>query len=342
MTSFTGLDEDAALLQQRIERFHTVRERILRQVREVIVGQHEVVEQILIALFVGGHCLMTGMPGTAKTLMVRTMAEALGLEFRRIQFTPDLMPSDITGTDIIEEDLETGHRKWTFVEGPIFGNILLADEINRTPPKTQSALLEAMQEHSCTVRGHIYRLPAPFFVLATQNPIELEGTYSLPEAQLDRFLFNALLEDLSAEDELKVIDRTTTTRQTKVEAVTSAEDLLDFQQLVRMVPIAETISRYVISLVRATRPKNETAPAFIKKYVNYGASVRAAQFIVLAAKARALSHKRYHVTYDDITAVTIPVLRHRVLLNFHAESDRTDTDEILKQLVAHVPRPSER
>jgi MoxR-like ATPase len=342
MTSFTGLDEDAALLQQRIERFHAVREQILRQVREVIVGQHDVVEQILIALFVGGHCLMTGMPGTAKTLMVRTMAEALGLEFRRIQFTPDLMPSDITGTDIIEEDLETGHRKWTFVEGPIFGNILLADEINRTPPKTQSALLEAMQEHSCTVRGHIYRLPAPFFVLATQNPIELEGTYSLPEAQLDRFLFNALLEDLSAEDELKVIDRTTTTRQTKVEAVTSAEDLLDFQQLVRMVPIAETISRYVINLVRATRPKNETAPDFIKKYVNYGASVRAAQFIVLAAKARALSHKRYHVTYDDITAVTIPVLRHRVLLNFHAESDRTDTDEILKQLMAHVPRPSER
>jgi MoxR-like ATPase len=342
MTSFTGLDEDAALLQQRIERFHAVREQILRQVREVIVGHHDVVEQILIALFVGGHCLMTGMPGTAKTLMVRTMAEALGLEFRRIQFTPDLMPSDITGTDIIEEDLETGHRKWTFVEGPIFGNILLADEINRTPPKTQSALLEAMQEHSCTVRGHIYRLPAPFFVLATQNPIELEGTYSLPEAQLDRFLFNALLEDLSAEDELKVIDRTTTTRQTKVEAVTSAEDLLDFQQLVRMVPIAETISRYVINLVRATRPKNETAPDFIKKYVNYGASVRAAQFIVLAAKARALSHKRYHVTYDDITAVTIPVLRHRVLLNFHAESDRTDTDEILKQLMAHVPRPSER
>jgi MoxR-like ATPase len=342
MISFTGLDEDAALLQQRIERFHDVREQILRQVREVIVGQHDVVEQILIALFVGGHCLMTGMPGTAKTLMVRTMAEALGLEFRRIQFTPDLMPSDITGTDIIEEDLETGHRKWTFVEGPIFGNILLADEINRTPPKTQSALLEAMQEHSCTVRGHIYRLPAPFFVLATQNPIELEGTYSLPEAQLDRFLFNALLDDLSAEDELKVIDRTTTTRQTKVEAVTSAEDLLDFQQLVRMVPIAETISRYVISLVRATRPKNETAPAFIKKYVNYGASVRAAQFIVLAAKARALSHRRYHVTYEDITAVALPVLRHRVLLNFHAESDRTDTDEILKQLVAHVPRPSER
>jgi MoxR-like ATPase len=341
MVSFSGLDQDAVLLQQRIERFHAVRDGILRQVREVIVGQHDVLDQILIALFVGGHCLLTGMPGTAKTLMVRTMADALGLEFKRIQFTPDLMPSDITGTDIIEEDLETGHRKWTFVEGPIFGNILLADEINRTPPKTQSALLEAMQEHSCTVRGHIYQLPSPFFVLATQNPIELEGTYPLPEAQLDRFLFNSVLEDLSAEDELRVIDRTTATRTTNVEAVTSAEDLLDFQQLVRMVPIAETLSRYVVSLVRATRPKSELAPDFVKKYANYGASVRAAQFIVLAAKARALSHKRYHVTYEDITAIVVPVLRHRVLLNFHAESDRIDTDGIIKQLLAYVPRPRE-
>jgi len=341
MVAFSGLDEDAALLQQRIGHFHNVREEILRQVREVIVGQQEVLDQILIALFVGGHCLLTGMPGTAKTLMVRSMADALGLEFRRIQFTPDLMPSDITGTDIIEEDLATGHRKWTFVEGPIFGNILLADEINRTPPKTQSALLEAMQEHSCTVRGHIYQLPAPFFVLATQNPIELEGTYPLPEAQLDRFLFNSILGDLSADDELRVIDRTTTTHQTKIEAVTSAEDLLDFQQLVRMVPIAETLSRYIVSLVRATRPKNESAPDFVKKYANYGASVRAAQFIVLAAKARALSHKRYHVTYEDITAMVLPVLRHRILLNFHAESDRVDADDILRQLLSHVPRPRE-
>jgi MoxR-like ATPase len=341
MVSFSGLDQDAALLQQRIERFHSVREQILKQVREVIVGQQEVLDQILIALFVGGHCLMTGMPGTAKTLMVRTIADALGLEFRRIQFTPDLMPSDITGTDIIEEDLETGHRKWTFVEGPIFGNILLADEINRTPPKTQSALLEAMQEHACTVRGNHYCLPEPFFVLATQNPIELEGTYQLPEAQLDRFLFNSILDDLSADDEWRVIDRTTATRQVQVQAVTSAEDLLDFQQLVRMVPIAETLGRYVIRLVRATRPKNESAPDFIKKYANFGASVRAAQFIVLAAKARALSHKRYHVTYDDVTAMVVPVLRHRVLLNFHAESDHVEPDTILKQLIAHVPRPRE-
>jgi MoxR-like ATPase len=341
MIPLSGLDQDAALLHQRIEHFHAVREGILRQVREVIVGQQEVLDQILIALFVGGHCLLTGMPGTAKTLMVRTMADALGLEFKRIQFTPDLMPSDITGTDIIEEDLETGRRKWTFVQGPIFGNVLLADEINRTPPKTQSALLEAMQEHSCTVRGNLYRLPEPFFVLATQNPIELEGTYPLPEAQLDRFLFNSVLEDLSAEDELKVVDWTTATRDTNVKPVTSADDLLDFQQLVRMVPVADALARYVVSLVRATRPKSEHAPDFIRKYANYGASVRAAQFIVLAAKARALSHKRYHVTYEDVTAMVVPVLRHRILLNFHAESDRIDSDEILNRLVAQVPRPKE-
>jgi MoxR-like ATPase len=281
------------------------------------------------------------MPGTAKTLMVRTIAEALGLEFRRIQFTPDLMPSDITGTDIIEEDLATGHRKWTFVPGPIFGNILLADEINRTPPKTQSALLEAMQEHSCTVRGHIYPLPAPFFVLATQNPIELEGTYPLPEAQLDRFLFNAILDYLSADEELKVLSLTTTTHTPKVRAVTSAEEMLDFQQLVRMVPIADSVARYVINLVRATRHKSGNAPDFVKKYVNYGGSVRAAQFIVLAAKARALSKKRYHVTYEDITSLLIPVLRHRILLNFHAESERIDTDEILRRLLEHMPPPKE-
>ena len=341
MTAFADLNQDAAQLQQRIERFHAVREGIVKQVREVIVGQDEVLDQVLIALFVGGHCLLTGMPGTAKTLLVRTIAEALGLEFRRIQFTPDLMPSDITGTDIIEEDVTTGHRKWTFVEGPIFGNIVLADEINRTPPKTQAALLEAMQERSCTVRGHVYRLPAPFFVLATQNPIELEGTYPLPEAQLDRFLFNAILDYLSADDELKVVDLTTANRAPKITPVTSAEELLDFQQLVRMVPIAESLARYVVSLVRATRHKSENAPDFVKKYVNYGGSLRAAQFIVLAAKARALARKRYNVTYDDITAVTVPVLRHRILLNFHAESERIDTDQILQQLLAHVPRPRE-
>jgi len=306
----------------------------------VIVGQEEVLDQILISLFVGGHCLITGLPGTAKTLMVRTIARTLGLVFTRIQFTPDLMPSDITGTDIIEEDPTTGHRRWTFVQGPIFGNIVLADEINRTPPKTQAALLEAMQELSCTVRGNHYPLPLPFFVLATQNPIELEGTYPLPEAQLDRFLFNTLLGYLSAEDEAKVIDLTTTTRVAKVEAVTNAEEMLEFQGLVRMVPIADSLARYVVSLVRATRPKSGTAPDFVKKYVNYGASVRAAQFIVLAAKARALAHRRYHVTYEDVRALATPVLRHRILLNFHAESDRIDSDEILHRLLEQMPPPA--
>jgi len=334
------LNLDSAELKKRIERFQLVRENILTQVREVIVGQEEVLDQILTALFVGGHCLITGLPGTAKTLMVRTIAQTLGLIFKRIQFTPDLMPSDITGTDIIEEDAATGRRRWTFVQGPIFGNILLADEINRTPPKTQAALLEAMQELSCTVRGNHYMLPAPFFVLATQNPIELEGTYPLPEAQLDRFLFNTVLDYLSAEDEIKVVDLTTTTRVAQVEPVTNAEEILDFQQLVRMVPIGESIAKYVVALVRATRQNSGSAPDFVQKYVNYGASVRAAQFIVLAAKARALSRRRYHVSYEDVTSLAIPVLRHRILLNFHAESDRIDSDEILRRLLAHMPPPT--
>src|SRR5579871_667467 len=327
------------VLRSRIDRFRQVQGEIVRQVRRVIVGQEEVLDQVMISLFVGGHCLITGLPGTAKTLLVRTMAQTLGLIFRRIQFTPDLMPSDITGTDIIEEDPATGRRTWTFVEGPIFGNVLLADEINRTPPKTQSALLEAMQERSCTVRGNIYTLPSPFFVLATQNPIELEGTYPLPEAQLDRFLFNTVLDYLSAAEEVKVVDLTTTTRVAQVEAVTSATEILDFQQLVRMVPIGESLAQYVVNLVRATRHNSGAAPEFIKKYVNYGASVRAAQFIVLASKARALAHRRYHVAYEDILALAIPVLRHRILLNFHAESDRVDSDEILRQLL-HIPPPS--
>src|ERR1700726_5013820 len=225
MSTTVASDLSSDDLRERVERFHVVRDRILGQVRKVIVGQDEVLEQILIALFVGGHCLITGLPGTAKTLMVRTIAQTLGLVFKRIQFTPDLMPSDITGTDIIEEDPTTGHRRWTFVQGPIFGNILLADEINRTPPKTQSALLEAMQEVACTVRGHRYQLPSPFFVLATQNPIELEGTYPLPEAQLDRFLFNTVLDYLSAEDEVKVVDLTTTTKSAKIDPVTNAEEI---------------------------------------------------------------------------------------------------------------------
>ncbi len=329
----------SAELKERIDRFQEVRNSIVREVHKAIVGQEEVIEQVLISLFVGGHCLITGLPGTAKTLLVRTLAQTLGLVFKRIQFTPDLMPSDITGTDIIEEDTTTGHRTWTFVPGPIFSNVLLADEINRTPPKTQSALLEAMQELSCTVRGHQYKINAPFFVLATQNPIELEGTYPLPEAQLDRFLFNTILDYLSAEDEVKVVDLTTTTTTAQVNTVTNPEEILDFQQLVRMVPIADSVARYAVELVRATRPNDPSAPDFVKNYVNFGASVRAAQFVVLAAKARSLMRNRYHVAYEDVRALAAPILRHRILLNFHAESERLDSDAILKRLLESKPEP---
>src|SRR5215469_6070397 len=338
-TTATTTQMDPEVLRTRIERFRQVQSEIVTQVRRVIVGQEEVLEQVMIALFVGGHCLITGLPGTAKTLLVRTLAQTLGLIFKRIQFTPDLMPSDITGTDIIEEDPTTGHRTWTFVRGPIFANILLADEINRTPPKTQSALLEAMQELSCTVRGNNYKLPSPFFVLATQNPIELEGTYPLPEAQLDRFLFNTVLGYLTAQEELDVIDLTTTTHVAQADPVTNSAEILDFQQLVRMVPIGESVARYAIEMVRATRSSDDSAPDFVKKYVNYGASVRAAQFLVLAAKARALMKGRYHVTYEDIRALFTPVLRHRILLNFHAESDRLRQDDILKKLLDWKPSP---
>jgi MoxR-like ATPase len=332
---------DTTDVQDRIMRFRKVQEGIVSQIHNVIVGQHEVIEQVLIGLFVGGHCLITGLPGTAKTLLVRTIGQILGLDFKRIQFTPDLMPSDITGTDIIEEDPTSGRRTWTFVPGPIFANILLADEINRTPPKTQSALLEAMQELSCTVRGNQYKIRPPFFVLATQNPIELEGTYPLPEAQLDRFIFNVMLDYLSAEDEMQVLDLTTTTHQSKVEPVTTPEEILDFQRLVRMVPIATSVARYAVNIVRATRSTDETAPDFVKKYVNFGASVRAAQNLVLAAKARALMQKRVHVSYQDIQALTRPILRHRILLNFQAESDKLTQDDILKKLLDSMPPPKE-
>jgi MoxR-like ATPase len=325
---------DSAEVKDRVARFQQAQNRIKQEVHKVIVGQDDVIENVLISLFVGGHCLLTGLPGTAKTLLVRTLARALGLKFNRIQFTPDLMPSDITGTDIIEENKSTGQRTWTFVPGPIFSNVLLADEINRTPPKTQSALLEAMQELTCTVRGNQYKIAPPFFVLATQNPIELEGTYPLPEAQLDRFLFNAVLDYLPAEDEMKVVDLTTTTSSAEADTVTSGEEVRDFQQLVRMTPIAESVARYAVDVVRATRPSvNGEAPDFVKKYVNFGASVRAAQFLVLASKARALMHGRFHVAYEDIRALAAPILRHRVLLNFHAESDKVNTDEIIRRLL---------
>jgi MoxR-like ATPase len=335
-TTFT----DSAELKNLIKSFQQAHTAITREVRKVIVGQEEVIESLLISLFVGGHCLITGLPGTAKTSLVRTIAQTLGLKFKRIQFTPDLMPSDITGTDIIEEDPTTGRRTWTFVPGPIFTNVLLADEINRTPPKTQSALLEAMQELSCTVRGQQYRLDPPFFVLATQNPIELEGTYPLPEAQLDRFLFNAVLDYLPADEELRVVDLTTTNELPQADVVTNADEILQFQRLVRMTPVSESVARYAVEMVRATRPlSNGDSPDFVKKYVNFGASVRAAQFLVLAGKARALMHGRYHVSYEDVRALVVPIMRHRILLNFHAESERIDSAEILRRLLEAKPAP---
>ncbi len=332
---------DTTEIKALVDRFSTVQKVLVQEVRKVIIGQDEVLEQVQIALFVGGHCLITGLPGTAKTLLVRTLADSLGLKFTRIQFTPDLMPSDITGTDIIEEDQSTGRRNWTFVPGPIFGNVVLADEINRTPPKTQSALLEAMQERTVTVRGNHHKLPSPFFVLATQNPIELEGTYPLPEAQLDRFLFNTILDYLGAEEELKVISMTTKTTTGKAEAITTAEEMLSFQTLVRMVPIADSVARYAVALVRASRHSDPSAPDFVRKYVNFGASVRGIQNLVLASKARALMKGRYHVTFEDVQKLYAPILRHRILLNFQAESDKLTPDSLLERLIAHVPVPKE-
>jgi MoxR-like ATPase len=317
-----------------VSRFHDRLGKIRTEVRKVIVGQEDVVEHLLLTLLVGGHCLITGMPGTAKTLLVRTLANSLGLSFKRIQFTPDLMPTDVTGTDIIEDDITTGHRRWTFVPGPIFANVLLADEINRTPPKTQAALLEAMQEQSATVRGTTHTLAPPFFVLATQNPIELEGTYPLPEAQLDRFLFNVLLDYLSADNEMQVVDRNTSrVGLPQVDACTNAEEIISFQWLVRQVPVSEPVLRQAVALVRATRPSEPNAPEIVRRYVRYGASVRATQFLCLSAKARALMQGRYHVTVEDLHDLALPVLRHRVLTNYQAESDGKSVDEVLRELI---------
>ncbi len=328
-----GTDETREL----IERFRAATTGLRQEVGRVIVGQADVVEHLLVTLLVGGHCLITGLPGTAKTLLVRTLADALGLDFKRIQFTPDLMPTDVTGTDILEEDTASGHRSWTFVPGPIFTNVLLADEINRTPPKTQAALLEAMQENSVTIRGAQHVLAPPFFVLATQNPIELEGTYPLPEAQLDRFLFNVLLDYLDGDEEMAVVDRFTTRVDIPaVTACTNAEEIVRFQWLVRQMPVAESVNRVAVDLVRATRPTDPSAPEVVRRYVNYGASVRATMFLNLAAKARALLEGRYHVMSEDIHAMALPVLRHRVLLNYFAESDGKTVDDVLTAMLTEV------
>jgi len=334
--ALAGLDDGALA-----DRLHAAGGRITAELRKVIVGQDAVVEQALIALFAGGNCLLVGVPGLAKTLLISTMARALDLKFSRIQFTPDLMPSDVTGTDVIQDDPATGQRRLAFMPGPVFGNVLLADEVNRTPPKTQSALLEAMQEKRVTVQGRTYELDPPFFVFATQNPIELEGTYPLPEAQLDRFMLEVLLDYLPEEDEVAVVKATTALPPEAVQPVVSKAEILAFQKVVRRVPVADAVTRYAVTLVRTSRP-GPTAPDFIKSYVNYGASVRAAQALILGAKARALLQGRAHVGYEDVQALARPVLRHRLILNFQAQSEKVTTDRIIEQLVAAVPTPKSK
>src|SRR6266850_5846454 len=315
------------------------REQIVRELRKVIIGQEEVIKQVLNTLFVGGNSLIVGAPGLAKTLLIHTMAQVLQLKFSRIQFTPDLMPSDITGTDLVQEDPATGRRQMVFAPGPIFSNIVLADEINRTPPKTQSALLEAMQEHRVTIQGRTYVLDEPFYVFATQNPIELEGTYPLPEAQLDRFMFHIVIEHPPEDEELEVVRATTAIIDPHFTRPVSGSDLVAFQRLVRRVPVAEPVMRYALTLARTSRPQSKQAPETVKKFVAFGASVRAAQYLVLGAKARALTSGRYHVSFEDIRAMAHPVLRHRVLTNFRAESEGITTDSIVDDLLSAVPVP---
>src|SRR6187549_1743111 len=338
VTNTIDLDspDDVALA----DRMKSGRDQIVAELRKAIVGQDEVVGQVLLTLFVGGNSLIVGVPGLAKTLLIATLAKVVDLKFTRIQFTPDLMPSDITGTDIIQEDTTTGKRQMVFAPGPIFANIVLTDEINRTPPKTQAALLEAMQEHRVTIQGRTYQLEEPFYVFATQNPIELEGTYPLPEAQLDRFMFHIVIEHPPEEEELEVVRATTAIIDPHFQRPVSGADLVAFQRLVRRVPVADPVLRYALSLVRTSRPKAKNAPESVKKWVAFGASVRAAQFLVLGAKAKALTNGRYHVSFDDIRAMAHPVMRHRVLTNFRAESEGVTTDSIIDELVERVPVPA--
>ncbi len=336
-TGMVDLDsaDDVALA----DKMNAGRKQIIAELEKRIVGQKDVVELVLMTLFVGGNSLIVGVPGLAKTLLIATLAQVLDLKFNRIQFTPDLMPSDITGTDIINEDASTGRRQMVFAPGPIFANIVLADEINRTPPKTQSALLEAMQEHRVTIQGRTYDLAEPFFVFATQNPIELEGTYPLPEAQLDRFMFHIVIEHPPEDEEFEVVRVTTAIIDPHYNRPVSGNDLIAFQRLVRRVPVAEPVMRYALNLVRTSRPKSKQAPESVKKYVAFGASVRAAQYLVLGAKARALTSGRYHVSFEDIRALAHPVLRHRVLTNFRAESEGVTTDSLIDELLSAVPTP---
>jgi len=322
---------------QAVQQLHEAYGRIVAELSKVIVGQEGVIEQILIGLFAKGHCLLVGVPGLAKTLMIRSLADALNLKFSRIQFTPDLMPSDITGTEVIQEDRQSGVREFKFLPGPIFGNIILADEINRTPPKTQAALLEAMQEHQVTVGGDKHKLAEPFFVLATQNPIEQEGTYPLPEAQLDRFMFNVRIDYPSEEEELQIVKQTTADVEAKIEPTLGAAEILALQKIVRRVPVADHVARYALQFARRSRPDQPDAPDFVRNYVRWGAGPRASQYLVLGAKARAVLHGRYYASSDDVLAVAQPVLRHRIMTNFNAEADNVKPDDIVQRLAAIIP-----
>jgi MoxR-like ATPase len=333
-------DTDAYENERRVvEKVHESRGRIEHELGKVIVGQKEATQQILISLFAGGHCLITGAPGLAKTLLVRTIAQVFHLKFQRIQFTPDLMPADITGTEILEETGD-GRRRMQFVKGAIFANVILADEINRTPPKTQAALLEAMQEHQVTAAGVRYPLEEPFFVLATQNPIEMEGTYPLPEAQLDRFFFNVIVDYLPEDDEVAVVRQTTSRRPEAIAPLFTGSDVIEFHEVVRKVPVAEDVVRYAVRLAAASRP-GAGAPSFVTDWVSWGAGLRAAQSLVLGAKARALLSGRFHVSPDDIRALAHPTLRHRVLLGYRAEADGVTVDSVIDRLLEHVKGPSQ-
>ncbi len=332
VTPLTDADESEL---QVLEMVRTGRQRIRAELAKTIVGQNEAVEQLLISLFAGGHCLITGAPGLAKTLLVKSIAQVFHLNFQRIQFTPDLMPADITGTEILEQD-DGGKRSMVFVKGPIFANVLLADEINRTPPKTQAALLEAMQEHQVTAAGTRYKLEEPFFVLATQNPIEMEGTYPLPEAQLDRFMFNVVIDYLPEDDEVAVVARTTSGVSESIDALFTGLDVQRIHELVRKVPVAEDVVRYAVRLAAASRPKQPGTPDFVNEWVSWGAGLRAAQYLTLGGKARALLAGRAHVTRDDIRALAAPVLRHRILINYRAEAAGMTVETIIARLLETV------
>lgn len=336
MTDTTGpaLSEDKLF-----DMLHGGRRRIMEQLRRRIVGQEDVIEDVLTALFAGGHCLITGVPGLAKTLLIKSLGEILDLSYKRIQFTPDLMPADITGMEMLEEDRTTGRRTTHFVKGPIFANIILADEINRTPPKTQAALLEAMQEYQVTAAGERFALEKPFFVLATQNPIELEGTYPLPEAQLDRFMFNVVIDYLSLEDELVVAMQTTSNDQADLQPVLDGADIMAFQRLARKVFIPRNVARFAVDLVRSTRPKDAAAPDFVRNWVSWGAGLRATQYLILGGKVRAVFRGRYNVAIEDIRSLAHCVLRHRVLTNFYAESEGVTVEDVIDRLLEVVPEP---